>query len=118
MAEEALAGGADPDVAARLDRIEALLARLTAGLPDILTPAIRRAACDDWFTAGELWRVAVAQAMASATTGDPRPELIEALESEGIRSAHGLGRWISSREGRGFERGGIERGGVLWRVAR
>jgi hypothetical protein len=101
---------------ARLDRLEALVARLCDGRADMLSPALRRAAGFSWVTAGEVWRLATAQAEAAQAMGEPKPELAEALEVEGIRSAHGLGRWLASREGDGFERGGVCRGGVLWLV--
>lgn len=104
------------DVLARLERLEALVARLSDGQADTLSPALRRAIGCTWFTAGEAWRLAVAQDQAAQAIGDPRPELIEALEAEGIRSSHGLGRWLAARDG-DFERGGSDRGGTLWRMA-
>ena len=106
----------DADLLARLERLEALVARLAAGSPDMLTPALRRATAGLWATAGEMWRLAQAEATAAAAEGRPEPELAEALRLEGVRSSHGLGRWLAAREGQGAERGGTERGGVLWRV--
>lgn len=106
----------DPDIVARLDRLEAIVSRLAIGAPDLLSPALRRATGGEWVTSGEVWRLAHAQDVAALTVGCPRPELMEALEAEGVRSSHGLGRWLASHEGQGIERGGTERGGVLWRV--
>lgn len=104
----------DPDLIARVERLEALVSRLVEGQADHLTPALRRAMGDQWGTAGEIWRLAQAEAHAAASTGNPEPELSEALRLEGVRSPHGLGRWIAAREGNGFERGPEVRGGVLW----
>lgn len=101
-------------IAARLDRHEALLERLAAGLPDLLTPALRRATRGAPFLAGELFRLARAEDEAAFATGLPRPELAEALEMSAVWSAHGLARWIAAREGQGFERVGTEGGSVLW----
>lgn len=106
----------DPDILARLERLEALVGRLASGTADMLTPALRRAAGGQWFTAGEAWRLAQSQAEAARATGEPHPELAEALDAEGIRSSHGLGRWLASKDGAGLERGGVDRGGTLWRV--
>lgn len=106
----------DPALLARLDRMERLLERLAADQPDLLTPAIRRATRGEVFTAGELFRLAEAQGGAAAASGEPRPELPEALELSGIVSAHGLGRWLAAREGRGVERVATERAGTLWRA--
>lgn len=102
------------DILARLDRVEALVARHVEPV-DFLTPALRRFMRDGWFTAGEIWRLADAQAKACASIGEPEPESTEALRLEGIRSPHGPGRWIAEREGRGFERAAASRQGVLWR---
>lgn len=104
------------DLLARVDRLGRLVARLMAEQPDALSPAIRSATNGDWFIAGEVWRLAQAGAFAADATGAPRPELADALERAGVRSAHALGRWLAAREGVAFERGKIERGGVQWRV--
>ncbi|WP_353350457.1 hypothetical protein [Aquicoccus sp. SU-CL01552] len=101
---------------ARIERLEAQVARLTEGQADFLTPALRRATGGEWKTAGELWRLAQAEAHAAAATGDPEPELAEALRLEGIQSAHGLGRWLAGREDEGVERGPACRDGVLYLV--
>ncbi|RWR08483.1 hypothetical protein [Paenirhodobacter populi] len=103
-------------ILARLDRQEMLLERLAAGLPDLLTPALRRATGGEAFLAGEVFRLARTQDEAAAATGMPRPELPEALELSGIWSAHGLSRWLAAREGSGVERVGVEHGTALWCV--
>ncbi|MDO6584813.1 hypothetical protein Q4543_04710 [Salipiger sp. 1_MG-2023] len=106
----------DDDVAARFDRIEAMLERMTEGHPDFLTPALRRAMRTEWVTAGELWALAQALDMAAEAEGNPRPELPEALQLAGLLSSHGLGRWLAKREGQGFIRGAATNGGTLWHV--
>lgn len=100
-----------------LDRLAALEAEveiLRRGRPDTLTPAIRRATRGSWFTVSEVWRLAQAQTEAAASIGAPLPELAEAIEAEGIRSSHGLARWMVRRDG--YERGGREAEGTLWRA--
>ena len=104
------------DVLARLDRLEALVARLMIGQGDVLLPALRRSAAGEWFTSGEVWRLALSEDEAASAWGKPRPELIEAMELEGICTAHGLGRWLAQRVGSGIDRAEPARGGVLWRV--
>lgn len=105
------------EIKARLARIERLLI-LTLGSeaiqPDERLALALAEAAPGWFTAGEAWRLAQAIDAAAAATGDPEPPLSAALRLAGIGNAHALGRWLSARDGRGFERGGVERGGVLW----
>lgn len=100
---------------ARVARLERSFERLHEARSDALVPVLRREMGDEWVTAGELWRLAEAQEDQAAATGEPPPELVEALEDTGIHSAHGLGRWLAAREGQGFIRGEIVKGGVLWR---
>ena len=104
-------------IIARLDRIEATLASIIAKSEpgDRLRDAIEAETGGDWFLSGELFRMASAEADAAAATGNPAPELSEALAAAGVVSSHGLGAWLGKRPD-AFERGGIERGGVQWRA--
>ena len=104
------------DILARIDLLEAQVARLTQAQQDQLTPALRRAIGSEWFSSGEAWRMAEAEAQAAASTGEAEPELAEALRLEGIRTPHGLGRWLAVRPRDEIERGPECRGGVLYRV--
>ncbi|MHA7865874.1 MAG: hypothetical protein ACX93U_00085 [Salipiger thiooxidans] len=104
------------DLIARLDALEMAIQRLSETGADALTGALHRAMRNEWVTAGELWRHAASLDLEAEVEGRPRPELAEALERAGIVSAHGLGRWLAKREGQGFERGAVERGGIQWRA--
>lgn len=106
------------EIKARLARIERLLILTLGGeaiQPDERLALALAEAAPGWFTAGEAWRLAQAIGAAAAATGDPEPPLSAALRAAGITSPHGLGRWLAAHEGQGFERGGVERGGVQWR---
>ncbi|MBK0327897.1 hypothetical protein I5535_11395 [Rhodobacteraceae bacterium F11138] len=81
-----------------------------------LVRAIHDATAGDWFVAGDLWRMAEAERVQAQSSGDEVSELSNALGAACITSAHGLGRWITA-EAWAFKRGGVERGGVQWRVA-
>ncbi|OSP53821.1 hypothetical protein [Pseudoruegeria sp. SK021] len=115
--EKNQAGRNNCTCAARLDRIEALILHLIGAAqpsPRHLVTAIADATDGQWFLAGEVWRMAKAEATAAAATGGTEPELAAALRAEGVTSAHGLGRFLAAREGETFQRGGTERGGTRW----
>lgn len=85
--------------------------------PDVaLLAALAEASGGDWFTSGEMWRLACVEATAAAAEGRAEPDLAAALVLAGRTTSHGLGRWLGERVGQGVERGGEERGSTLWRV--
>lgn len=124
----ALGGGAQPidvkidDLAARLERIEAMIAQLLP-TPE---PSSRRLVQaiynetaetkDEWFLSGVLWRTVESERVSAEIDGKEESELSKALRAARITSAHGLGRWITA-ESWAFERGAEERAGVSWKVA-
>lgn len=104
-----------------LAEASAMLAAIDHGAADLpAADRLRIALGDetegDWFTTGQLWRLAQSQAAAAAVTGADETELSAALRAAGINNPHALGRWLASREGDGIERAGRERDGTLWRV--
>ena len=102
---------------AQLDRIEAKLDQLLGQSRNCdLVSALAEVTGSSWFTSGQVWRMAEAEASAAAATGLPVPELSVAFAVSGIETAHALGRWIADRDGISFERGAVERSGVQWRV--
>lgn len=105
------------DMQARLARIEAALLLL---LPEAERPEaaaaqlLGEATRGGWFTSGEAWGIVRAKAVTAAKDAQPEPDLSIAMRAAGVRSPHGLGRWLASQAN--VERGPDMRDGVLWRV--
>ena len=96
----------------RQERLEAMLAQLLP-MPDPvpepqpvppLVQALAVAFGAAGFTSREAWE--------RARTSDGA--LWVALETEGIRSVHHLGRWLGNHRSAGVERSTVERDGCLW----
>lgn len=102
------------EVLARLERIERLLSPTET--PDPLIAALAATYGNKNFTSGEAMCAAARQADDAAAQGLRLPDLPHALQVAGIETAHALGRWLAGRAGRGVDRIGEDRTGVLWRA--
>lgn len=97
--------------------LDTLILRLRPVLRDAeadLLAAIRAAAGDQAFAAGNLWATAERLRAAARATGQPLPALPDALDAVGIQSSIALGCWLSRQPA--IERLGRDESGVLWLV--
>jgi hypothetical protein len=102
----------------RLEQIAQQLDRLVpAEVVDPLAAALAATFGRDAFTSSEAMTRAEAQRLEAEAAGLRLPDLPAALDAASIRSARALGRRLAALDGRGIERGGEERGGVVWLAA-
>jgi hypothetical protein len=103
---------------AELRRIaDALEALAPAEAADPVLAAIAERFGSSPFTSAEAAASAASEADWASAAGLRLPPLPAALAAAGVSGAHGLGRFLAAREGRGVIRVGQERTGTLWAVA-
>lgn len=105
---------------ARQARIEAMLLEITGRKTDaVANDLLQRVAAltsGEWFAVRELWGLVEDLRRAAEATGEPAPEVVQALDDLGLSSTRSLGKWLALQDPALVERTEKTRDGLLWRV--
>lgn len=105
---------------ARQARIEAMLLEITGRKTDaVANDLLQRVAAltsGKWFAVRELWGLVEDLRRAAEATGEPAPEVVQALDDLGLSSTRSLGKWLALQDPALIERTEKTRDGLLWRV--